>query len=228
MNPRAGITLVELLAGLVIAALIATILSSSLAQLFDRTGRLERAREGVEIDLAAASAFRRVVERAVLLPAPGPAEPGAPSFQLTGEALYWIAAEPGYPGSAGLYVYGLEIVSAEAGWSIVLLRAPLPADYPGGSALGDVLADSAPAPIWTGSARPGFMAFDPAGAGWTAQWDAPAPPRLVALALPGFPLAAARLPHGAPAAPGAAAAPDPGTEDQPGLGHIERGAEGTP
>lgn len=223
MSPRAGMTLVELLVGLVITALIATILSSSLAQLFDRARRLERAREAVEIDLAAASGFRRVIERAVMTPATPADAQSAPSFLLTAETLYWTAAEPGYPGSAGLYAYGLEIVRNAGAWSIILLRAPLPVDHPAGPTLDEVLAASEPAQIWTGAEKPSFMAFDSAAGRWTGEWEEATPPRLAALVLPGLPIAVARLPRSAQAAPD-----QPGDGDGPGVGRIERGAEETP
>lgn len=223
MSARAGMTLVELLTGLVIAALIATILTSSLVQIFDRAGRLERAREAVENDLAAVSAFRRLVERAVMLPPGDPDEQGAAGFQMTGAALYWVAVEQGYPGSAGLYAYGLETVRDAAGWSLVLRRAPLPADYPGETALEEILTGTEPTPIWTGSASAHFMAFDPEDRGWVSHWGFDRAPPVVGLVLPGLPMAVARLPQADLAAPGRT-----GDQDRPGIGAIEQAAGGMP
>lgn len=231
MSSRAGITLVELLTGLVITALIATILSSSLVQLFDRAGRLERARVSVEADLAAVSAFRRVVERAVVLPAIESAaleEDRGGRFHLTGEAMYWTAAEPGYPGEAGLYAYGLEIGRTAGGWTLVLLRAPLLGDYPAGAELGESLDGSERTPVWTGADKPLLLAFDSAAQVWTGQWEDSAPPALAGLALPGMPVAVARLPHGQSGPAGQDAQEEGPREDTPGIGRIERAPDETP
>ena len=231
MSARAGMTLAELLAALVIAAVISTLLAQSLARLADQTGRLDRAGAGAETDLAAAQAFRRIVERAVFpLDGESPLETNEPdpAFVLIEDSLSFIAAEPGYPGRAGLYAYAVRVDRAGSQFRLVFDRAAL-ADAPvTGEAMAARLArDGVSTVIWQGETPPALRVYDPSEAVWRDEWREVGPPALAALSLPGMASVVARLAGPAQARPGAdgdqTETPAAGPQEPSGLGQLVEG-----
>ena len=197
-------TLAELLAALVIAATLSGLLAQSLGQLADRTGRIERSSTNSEIDRAAGAAFRRIVERAVLLPLEEgiQGDDPQPSFVLGNKRLVFLAAEPGYPSRAGLYAYGLVLSEAGDRFTVEFLRARVEDAEIDGESLDEILSRSAErVVIWSGAEEPVLSVFDAEAAVWVQDWEQANAPRLAALSLPGSASIVARLPQSPIAVP---------------------------
>lgn len=209
-------TLIELLTALAITALITSIVSFGLVQVIDRSDRLNEGRVALENDLAAARAFRRVVERAYTVSPSSIGQDGISSFLMTENGVYWTAIEPGYPETAGLYAYGLEIIRNGVA-TLAFRRQPLPRPIAMEGRLDDLLANAPATEIWRGTSDPILLAYDAEAAIWTTDWSLPEAPTLVGLALPGLPLQTARI----PSASFTASQPTEAAADRPGIGAIE-------
>lgn len=231
MSSRAGMTLAELLAALVIAATLSGLLAQSLGQLADRTGRIERSSTNSEMDRAAGAAFRRIVERAIL-PALDPdlqadTDDPRPSFRLENNQLIFLAAEPGYPARAGLYAYALVLSQTGDQFTVDFLRARLEDARIDGDSLVERLSESAQrVQIWSGVEAPVLSVFDAGSAVWVQDWEAQSPPELAALSLPGAASIIARVPQPAVVTASEEDA-EAGEESEPALGDdlttLERG-----
>ncbi|WBQ10924.1 hypothetical protein L2D01_03875 [Hyphomonadaceae bacterium ML37] len=209
-STRAGLTLAELLVALFVSALALGICAEGVRRALTMHGAIERGRIEREAVSAGLGAARERLERAVPLTGPGPAADSSrlALFHGVADGLIFVAADPGYPSTAGLYEYRITVESADGLLTLTLTRRPL-LDVAGFNEDGSD-RETWPLAVIHSAARFAYAGPDLA---WREEWrDEPVLPALVRITMDGS-IMIARLPA-APSQPEPAPA-EAGDAEQP-------------
>jgi len=190
---RAGFTLAELLIALTLTAFAMTIVAEGVRRSLDFQARINAARNEREIMQAGLAAFRSRVER--LLPVTPPdteflaptgeavdavetsqaEEDQSPTILFIGQPaqMRFVATDPGYPSTPGLYEYRISVASTDDDANnseplnqLVLARRPM-LDL---ETFGEARAGQEDWVLLTTSAMPEFS-YSENGSAWQGNWS---------------------------------------------------------
>lgn len=174
---RQGFTLAELMIALLLTAIAMGIVAEGVRRSLDFQSRIAEVRTEREARTAGLSALRGRLERLVPLTAEA-ADGGQGDAAGSGEAvlfsgtaneLRFVAADPAYPSTPGLYAYRIRVETPEADsaqvYSVILQRQAIH-DF----AEFDRLPGAAEnVPLFTSAVQPAFAYAEGEG-GWRAAW----------------------------------------------------------